>query len=175
MSILSNWLSKEADKISSGRINSFKEKAFAENDSSKIYGRAFELNGFKFLKLTILGPLQVKTHDGCKVKFEVDNHELPAIDSDSTEIKTDFSGSLGIGLTEFDLDVDDALIAQLNEKEVNSISISFPNNFIKFLIQDPTLLRAALVIPVVPEPEEPQPAEGEANEENQEIGNSAPL
>ena len=165
MSILGTWMRKEADKLSTARINSFEGKPFASNDYSKICAKAFELNKFKFLKIAVIGPLNVNTDEGCKVIFEMDGKELPEIESDSTEIKTDFSDTLGVGFTEFDIDLSDELNSAILSASSAAISITVKGGFVKFLVKDTTLLKAALDIAPVAEEEAPD-VEGEENKDS---------
>lgn len=171
MSILGTWLRKEADKLSNARINSFEGKPFASNGHSNICAKAFDLNKFKFLKIAVIGPLNVNTDEGCKVIFEINNKELPEIESDSTEIKTDFSATLGIGITEFDIDLSDELQDAILNSNTAAISISIKDGFVKFLVPDTTLLKAALEIDPVIEDDLPENPE---SEENKEGGTEAP-
>ena len=143
MSILSSWLRIEADKLTVERIKKIKEAPFASNDYSKIFATTFEINEFKFIKIKVLGPTQVETFDGCKVKFE-GAFEFIEIESDSTEINTDFSFSLGIGITEFDIDLEKELIDMIIHEKLESISITFSKITIKFFINDISLLKSII-------------------------------
>lgn len=168
MSILGNWMRKESDKLSTERISTFEGIPVAVNDHFKIFAHAFELNGFKFAKFILIGPLKVNTKEGCNIIIGIDHQELPPIESDSTEIKTDYSITLSKGITEFDFDLEEELHKKINERNITSISISFPHNLIKFPVQDIELLRAALIVPDVIESGQPEIAENTEAEESEE-------
>ena len=152
-----------ADKAATERINSFQGTPFASNDYSKIYANLYELNGYKFVNLKIIGPVEVVTLDGCKAKFELQDGQFMEVDSDSTEINTDFSMTLGSGITEFEIDLGDELLDYINSKNISAISFSFKNSFVKFLIPDIAVLRSVVNEPI-PKEEENTPEESTETE-----------
>ena len=141
MSILGVWLRTEADKLTAEKINKFVGLPLASNDDSKIFAYYFEVNGFKFIKIKIIGPLKVETFEGCKVIFEGINESIE-IESDSTEINTDYSFSLKKGITEFDADLEENLIEMIIHERLKSISIAFNRTIIKFSIEDISILKS---------------------------------
>ncbi len=124
--------SSKEDENAKERINAIQEEVIAFNDGFKLYSSLFELNEYKFLKFQLIGNLKVKTNEGCILTFKNTSHVEHKIDSDSTEIKTEFSSSLKIGTTEFDIDIDDVLLNWIQSNMISSLKIEIEKNILHF-------------------------------------------
>ena len=111
------------------------------NAESNIYCQPTILNGYKSLSLIITGCLKINTIEGCTVTFHTEKDTYVA-NSDSEIVKGDYSDVLNIGLTNFDIDLEDDLIVFSENKTILSVTIETRNGQIskkKVVFEYPTV------------------------------------
>lgn len=145
MGLLSIIADRDLDKIMTEKIDQFQGQIVGENEDFLLYAEILAINEFEFLKLRILGPLKIETFDGSQVTFTSEEGEL-AIESDTMEIGTDFSKTLKVGITEFDVDLEDELIDMIQNQNMMSVQISIKKANLGFQITNQKLLQAIINI-----------------------------
>lgn len=92
------------------------------NDDSQIYCQSILLNGYRSLSLVITGCLNINTIVGCTLVLQSDNgtHECK---SDGEIVKGDYSERLQIGVTNFDIDLDEGLVEFVATQQIISAQI----------------------------------------------------
>ena len=100
------------------------------NNDSHIYCQSIRLNGYRSLALVITGCLNINTIEGCTLILQSDNgaHECK---SDGEMVKGDYSERLQIGVTNFDIDLDEELIAFVANQKITSAQIKTRNGQIR--------------------------------------------
>lgn len=118
---------RDYEKIVGEKLSDFKGVSVANNTVSELFANVFDLGEFKFLNFQLFSQVQVDTLKGAVVSFYGDEL-LKSIESDTQEIHTSFSRKLNIGLTEFDLDLDDELRNLINDQTIKRIEITFEDD-----------------------------------------------
>ncbi|MFT6501466.1 MAG: hypothetical protein ACJASQ_001578 [Crocinitomicaceae bacterium] len=126
---------KDLEKLVRPKVLEFDEPAFALGNEQRLSGERSDSAGFKFLTLKVYGPHNINTFKGCVVTFNDKSSQLE-LRSDSKEIKTYYSHSLELGITEFELFLDEEILAFLR-RSIESISIQFGKNRLFFEVIDP--------------------------------------
>jgi len=147
MSIISQLLERDLDNFWTAKIKAFKGKSFAANGNTEVFGEMQEINGFKFLNLKIVAPLNVHTFKGCKIVFKTSSGELQR-ESDSVEIHTDYSKQLSMGITTFDMDLDEELEEMIRNKTIQQIQVTIDKHVVNCSITDTDVLVDILNHPV---------------------------
>lgn len=129
--ILFYIIEHDGDALISRNIQNFNGILLAENKDSELYGKIYEVNGFKFLNLKILGPYNIHVYNGCQVIFSSDK-KTKEIESDSLEIFSDYSKKLKLGITSFDIDLEETLETDIRQNEFQNILILIDKNPICF-------------------------------------------
>jgi hypothetical protein len=144
MGIITLLAGLEASKIATEKIKTFSGIVVATSENGKVYAENNELNGFKFLKFSIIGPFSIETSNGCIVTFISDNEKLQ-IESDTTDIYSDISNTLDLALTEFEIDVDQELVSFFTKSSVKEIILKFNLVTKKFLVSDLNQLESLII------------------------------
>jgi len=110
------------DKIMKEKLEAMDAAPLASNENSELHGELLDVNGFQFIGLKLVGPMKIESFQGCDLTFSGSFGEFE-MESDSMEIKTGYSRGLKIGITEFDIDLDEELIDLINNKTIDSITI----------------------------------------------------
>lgn len=107
-------------------INESPLEPIVANEKSEIYCQSVVLNGYRSLSLVITGCLNINTIEGCKLVFQADNgtYECP---SDGDIVKGDYSERLQIGVTNFDIDLEDDFIDFVANQNIVSAQIQTRN------------------------------------------------
>lgn len=145
MGLLNIIASKDLENIMTEKINTFKGNPVATNEDFEVYFDVLFLDEFKFLNIKVLGPLNIETLDGCMLNFISDNNNLQ-IESDSMEIISDFSRKLNIGITEFDIDLDEDLITLIENDSINTILLTIKKNTFTFSVKDQKQLNTLITL-----------------------------
>ncbi len=96
------------------------------NDNSKMYCQPVVLNGYQSLSIVLTGLLNINTIEGCKLTLVSKTDELSRM-SDSEIIKGEYSEVAKIGLTSFDIDLDQELIDFIHNNEIVSVKVETRN------------------------------------------------
>lgn len=140
---LTHLANLDLDKMMKAKIESFQDKSIAANDRFELFCETREINGFHFLNIKLLGPFDIHTYDGCNLTF-VSNMGSYELESDTMEIDTDFSASLNIGITEFDIDLEDELLKLIRNEVLESIRIQFKKESFSLTVHDQERLSQSL-------------------------------
>lgn len=146
--IINELIERDADKYFTKKVREFKGKIVGTNENSELYGELHDVNGFRFLNFKILGPLNVHVYRGCKLYFEGGSQTLE-IESDSQEIFSDRSKTLGIGFTSIDIDLE-GVEEKLRAGNFNHLKFQLEKTVIVFNIDTPAFIDA-LDTPVDPD------------------------
>ncbi|MEM7160881.1 MAG: hypothetical protein AAF487_00440 [Bacteroidota bacterium] len=122
---------RDYDKIVTEAIQKIDFDPIAEEGEFKFYCGSDITGGYRFLNCNIVGPFQVRTKNSCKVCFS-DGHEEIEIDSETVEINTDYSDTLGIGVTAFVVEIESKLLAWIENSMVKEIRITFKKESLSF-------------------------------------------
>ena len=127
---LSRRIKGDLDELITPKIKAFKEASFAKGTDGTLHGQRSDSGGYKFLRVKVYGPLNVKTIKGCDVTFHTKSKNIE-ISSDSKEFETSFSVELGIGITEFELFLDDSNMKELSQS-MNKITVKIKRKKYEF-------------------------------------------
>jgi len=142
MSLL-RLMKRDVDNLMTEKIQRMHGTEIAGNDTAGLLIQFAELNGFKFLEFQVIAPLKVKTFKGCVVTIKGAKGSLE-IESDTMEIDTDYSKSLGLGITEFDIDLEDELIDMIKNDILQSITIKVDGKMLVLTVKNQAELQAKI-------------------------------
>lgn len=135
MGLITNLANQEADKIATEKIRGFSGVIIPTSKTGRVYAEFNELNGFNFLKFSIIGPFNIETTSGCAVTFFSDQGKVD-IESDTEEILSDVSNTLDLALTEFEIGVEQELISFVLESKITEIEFVFSSAKVRFAVPD---------------------------------------
>ena len=121
---LFKWKNKEYDALVTNAINGINYPPVSINGDHKIYFGYDEIDGYEFLKCNLISTLKVKSTRGCFAIFSNGNEEIE-IESETQEISTDHSDTLGLGVTAFVIDLEPKLKSWIESNSVASIHFNF--------------------------------------------------
>jgi hypothetical protein len=101
-------------------------ESILSNPDSEIYCQSVLLNGYRSLSLVITGCINLNTIEGCTLVLKGEN-ETYECKSDGDIVKGDYSERLQIGVTNFDIDLDDDLVAFVAKEKIISAQIQTRN------------------------------------------------
>ena len=115
---------KDYDALVTEAIESIQYPPVATEGEFKLYCSASEVGGYLFLNCNIIGPFQVRVKEGCKAEFSNGTEEI-SIDSETTEIYTDYSDTLSVGVTAFVVELESKLKTWIENGELKNIRFVF--------------------------------------------------
>ena len=118
------------DTFTENLINNISGEKIAESKDGQLYAEFQELVGFSFLESTILSRENIKTFKGAKLSFIGDDDEL-ILDSDITEIESDYSNVSNRWMTKVSYVVTKDDIKFITEKKSNTIVFEYKRKAIK--------------------------------------------
>ncbi|WP_405398289.1 hypothetical protein [Maribacter sp. Asnod2-G09] len=118
------------DTFTENLINNISGEKIAESKNGQLYVEFQELAGFSFLESTILSRENIKTFKGAKLSFIGDDDEL-ILDSDITEIESDYSNVTNRWMTKVSYVVTKDDIKFITEKKSNTIVFEYKRKAIK--------------------------------------------
>lgn len=129
--LFTRFLEKKAhsdyDQLLIDRIEKIaKHEPIFWNVDSQIYAKLNELNGYKYLSLTITGFLNINTTEGCSLTFYTDTNEF-SITSESPDIAGEYSEISKIGLTKFDVDIEPNWIDFIDTSNIINTKLTTKN------------------------------------------------
>ena len=136
---------RDLDITMSEKIDQLDGDPFALSDDAQLFAEIFVMDEFKFLRFKILGPLKIESLEGCQLLFVGDETALE-MESDSIEIKTDYSRKMKIGITELDVDLDEELVDVIENKNISSVQIVIKKSNLNFRITNQKLLQTIINI-----------------------------
>jgi len=145
MGLLTILANRDLDKIMTEKVDAFDGYLIGSNEEFNLYAEIFVINEFKFLKLSVVGPLKVESFDGCKLTFVAEKGELK-MESDNMEIDTDYSKKLKIGITEFEVDLEDELFDMIENQNMKSAQVSIKKSNLEFQITNQNLLQTIIKV-----------------------------
>jgi len=121
---------KKADKNSTSLdnqvediINSIDERPFAVSDSNVMFAGFGELGGYHFIQTIIVGDFKIKTLKGAKLHIDMTDFEL-ILDSDSTELASDYSDVSGRYITRIDFQIEESDLKKIESVKPKGIKLS---------------------------------------------------
>ncbi len=96
------------------------------NEQASVYMRPTQLNGYHYLSAVVVGNFNINTTEGLKITFFTDEKNY-ILNSESSQIKSEYSENLVSGLTTFDLDLDQNFIDFIQLNEITSVRIETKN------------------------------------------------
>jgi hypothetical protein len=115
------------DKVATPKVRAFNEPSFGEGPMGTLHGERSDADGYKFLRVTLFGSPLIKTVKGCKIEFKSDSGKV-ACNSDTKDIESTYSHSLGKGITTFEIYLDEELHQSL-KAPITAMSITFNKKF----------------------------------------------
>lgn len=131
MAFFNSLINRQHDQIMTKEIQNMSGKIAARSDLSELRIAKNELNEFRFLEFKVLSKLNIKTYDGGVAVFKSDKREL-SLESDTMEITTEFSRSLNLGITTFEVDLEDGLQSMIETETLQSIEFRFGKKRVGF-------------------------------------------
>jgi len=108
------------------KVQAFNEPSFGIGDAGTLHGKRADANGYAFLRIILFGTVNVKIFKGCTVIFtNTTTKKNIEIASDTQEIESYFSESLGKGMTEFEIYLKAEQFEQLRQQSHDSLTINF--------------------------------------------------
>jgi hypothetical protein len=130
MGWLTNMARDGAEELMTNKIKRFDGVLLKLEGDYRLFHETIDLGGFKSLNLTLIGPLDINTNEGCTVNFKTDQGVI-SLESDEQTIETDFSQSLGLGLLCFSIDMEEVLEGLL-ETDSFRMEIIFKKQVVRF-------------------------------------------
>jgi hypothetical protein len=96
------------------------------NEQASVYMRPTQLNNFHYLSAVVVGNFNINTTEGLKITFFTPDSSY-AVNSESSQLKSEYSENLQNGLTTFDLDLDQTIIDFIQSNEITSIRFETKN------------------------------------------------
>ena len=121
------------DTYTENLINNISGEKIAESKDGQLYIEFQELAGFEFLESTILSRENIKTFKGAKLSFIGDNNEM-ILDSDITEIESDYSNVSNRWMTKVSYVVTKDDINFITEKKADFILFEYKKKSIKLYV-----------------------------------------
>lgn len=118
---INRQLRKAEDKMYARDINNFKGNLIASGESGQLYASCYNSCGYLFMKLTIIGKFRAEM-DELKVQFSSKSKQIE-VETDHRDIRTDFSPSMGVGITHFDVLVEEELMEFIQSENLTTISV----------------------------------------------------
>ena len=118
------------DTFTENLITNISGVKIAESKDGQLYVEFQELAGFDFLESIILSRENIKTFKGAKLSFIGDNDEL-ILDSDITEIESDYSNVSNRWMTKVSYVVTKDDIKFITEKKANLIVFEYKKKSIQ--------------------------------------------
>ena len=135
-SVFGNPKAKKAAKLDDhveAIINDIDEVPFAVSDSNVMYAGFGELGGYHFIQTIIIGSFRIKTLKGAKFKIGMDNLELN-LDSDSTELESDYSEVSGRCITRIDFQIVEEDVLKIEKSRPRKLILTCGKNTLDFKI-----------------------------------------
>ncbi|WP_299795785.1 hypothetical protein [uncultured Maribacter sp.] len=121
------------DTFTENLITNISGVKIAESKDGQLFAEFQELAGFDFLESTILSRENIKTFKGAKLSFIGANNEL-ILDSDITEIESDYSNVSNRWMTKVSYVVTKDDIKFITEKKANFILFEHKKKSIKLYV-----------------------------------------
>ncbi|WP_405409779.1 hypothetical protein [Maribacter sp. Asnod1-A12] len=121
------------DTFTENLITNISGVKIAESKDGQLFAEFQELAGFDFLESTILSKENIKTFKGAKLSFIGDNNEL-ILDSDITEIESDYSNVSNRWMTKVSYVVTKDDIKFITQKKANFILFEYKKKSIKLYV-----------------------------------------
>lgn len=137
------YFDRDLEKMVRPNVLAFDEPAFALSNKQRLSGERSDSSGFKFLRLKIYGHHNFETYKGCVVVFEGELSKLE-LKSDTKEIVSYYSYSLELGITEFELFLEEESFTFLSRNSILSISVRIKRTSVFFQITDYEIFNALL-------------------------------
>lgn len=118
---INRQLRKAEDKMYARDIKNFKGNLIASGESGQLYASCYNSCGYLFMKLTIIGKFRAEM-DELKVQFSSKSKEME-VETDHRDIRTDFSSSMGAGITRFDISVEEKLMEFIQNEDLTTVSV----------------------------------------------------
>lgn len=113
--------------------NNIEGKKIAESIDGQLWINFQELAGFDFMESTILSRNNIKTFDGAKLILNGENNNL-TLESDITEIESDFSNVSNRWMTKVSFVVNQDNITFIKENKASEIKFEYKKKSITFKV-----------------------------------------
>ena len=121
------------DTYTENLIENIAGQKIAESVDGQLWVDFQELAGFEFLETTILSTTNIKTYDGGKLILTAENNSL-TLDSDITEIESDYSNVSNRWMTKVSYVVSKDDIKYIEEKKADEIRFEYKKKSILFKV-----------------------------------------
>lgn len=96
------------------------------NEQASVYMRPTQLNDYHYLSAVVVGNFNINTIEGLKITIFTADSSF-SVNSESSQLKSEYSENLQSGLTTFDLDLDQTIIDFIQANEITSIRFETKN------------------------------------------------
>lgn len=96
------------------------------NEQASVYMRPTQLNDYHYLSAVVVGNFNINTTEGLKITIFTADSSF-SVNSESSQLKSEYSENLQSGLTTFDLDLDQTIIDFIQSNEITSIRFETKN------------------------------------------------
>ncbi|NVK65432.1 MAG: hypothetical protein HWE22_12645 [Flavobacteriales bacterium] len=117
------------DRAATEQVQKFNEPSFGKGDAGTLHGARTDANGYKFLHITLFGTPNIKVVKGCNLQFESSKGTI-SCHSDTKDIESIYSTTLGKGITSFEIYLDESLYQSL-KSPVTAVDITFPRKLFR--------------------------------------------
>ena len=122
------------DTYTENKIENIEGEKIAESENGELWISFQELGGYNFLNTTILSGINIKTLKGGKLFFLGNNNEDFILDTDSTQLESDFSNVSNRWITNISYSVNEENIDFIKEKKFSQLRFEFKKKAINFNI-----------------------------------------
>ena len=105
------------------QLEAYNEPSFGKGEVGTLHGARTDANGYKFLRIRLFGTPQIKVVKGCKVTLSGPDTKF-AIVSDTKDIESFYSKTLGKGITELELYLKEEDLPKFKQR-VETIHLDF--------------------------------------------------
>ena len=124
MGWFNSLIKRDTEKYIEDKINKSEGTLVAETEKTRLLVDKLEVGEYMFLSFVIIADLEVSTYDGCRANFVFNNNSVQ-LESDTMEIKSDYSNAYKLGRTQIDFDLTSDFLTQLLEFELTEITFEF--------------------------------------------------
>lgn len=115
------------DTFTENRIVAVSGFQIASSENGGIWVEFQEISDYKFMNIKVIGKQNLKSLNGCELKFYTNNSEIILV-SDTREIESDFSNVSNRYITEINFNITEQDTKFIENKEANKVEIILKKN-----------------------------------------------
>ncbi|MEO9532756.1 MAG: hypothetical protein ABJG68_17175 [Crocinitomicaceae bacterium] len=115
------------DDFIQAKVSKIKGNPIFSNTKSNFYMKFVELNGYKSLACTISGFLEINTISHVYIELFAESDKSLLLKSESEIVEGMYSEITEVGITKFDIDIDNEVIEFVRNNRINKVSLRSKN------------------------------------------------